>query len=958
MEKRKYGSIIKATLFSLVLFLSLGFHSLPVEAATNAAKEAFKAELVQMLENVDSTPHDLSQYKISPNEFIEISESLKKGDTRLLWYSYYSSMYLKYDMKFSRINNVSIINADDKVMKRYPVLKNNVENIQAGLRSDMTDLDKIIYLHNCLVEITSYSYIGYQSYGACGALGENMAVCSGYTKALNMLLDMVGIEAKYISSPTLNHGWTLVKLDGEWYHIDATWDDTRSAVKGQVGHQFLLKNDQEFSGWKSHADWTDPGEEYHSTSTRFSDWYVQKITGKMIFDQGYWYYVDNETNNLMKATATGSDMQIVVDGTGREALTLLEVVNGLAIYSCNGQQYDSNDVIIIEPEVPEEESPAQESESTDAKENPDESITPSEEETPNAETDSSESENTNILALNLKDYTLWSMKQYNTDTLDFNSSSTRLSLGKIYSVDSLTEYTVKLSDKDLAFRIYELDQNQEVIVQHSLPDATGFVTSINCEYIALELYCPANEWNYNSKAYKSLFSSTDFSIGLTAVAPAEVKGSYTWDTIDNWRIGRYSVNTGAYAKTPKTRICLHDYIYTKPNSTYNVSINNSKYRLTIVQYDSNYKYISDSEYADSSSFKVADNCTYLGVSLYSPSLEWSLSYSTYTELFANGFVASIIRQADAEEELTETETEPDSLYPNIISVDLKDPSNWKLGQYNATTVLPESSQTRVYLNSYYAALPNTRYIATLSANDMAFCVYELSSDMELIVSHFVPTGGSFVTSDSCRYVAIDLFNYTNEWNWDAKKYKTNFFNQSNLALNLTPEPNPATINMVLWDNISQWRSGCYKDDTGVFAKKKTRICLFDYLYTEANTTFLASINNNSYRFLVVEYDRDYNYIGSTVLKNEEQFTTSDNCKYLGVSIYSPTLEWTLNYASYEALFTNNFEVSLVKILNIDDTDTPAACAVPTNKNYTIFTLIGVLAVFIFGFVAITYRKRR
>ena len=150
MEKRKYGSIIKATLFSLVLFLSLGFHSLPVEAATNAAK----AELVQMLENVDSTPHDLSQYKISPNEFIEISESLKKGDTRLLWYSYYSSMYLKYDMKYSRINNVSIINADDKVMKRYPVLKNNVENIQAGLRSDMTDLDKIIYLHNCLVEIS------------------------------------------------------------------------------------------------------------------------------------------------------------------------------------------------------------------------------------------------------------------------------------------------------------------------------------------------------------------------------------------------------------------------------------------------------------------------------------------------------------------------------------------------------------------------------------------------------------------------------------------------------------------------------------------------------------------------------------------------------------------------------------------------------------------------------------
>ena len=40
-------------------------------------------------------------------------------------------------------------------------------------------------------------------------------------------LMVYGVEISYIRGTTSggNHGWNLVKLNGEWYHLDVTWND-------------------------------------------------------------------------------------------------------------------------------------------------------------------------------------------------------------------------------------------------------------------------------------------------------------------------------------------------------------------------------------------------------------------------------------------------------------------------------------------------------------------------------------------------------------------------------------------------------------------------------------------------------------------------------------------------------------------------------------------------------------
>ena len=66
----------------------------------------------------------------------------------------------------------------------------------------------------------------FESYGA---LVNKVAVCEGYAKAFQLLCHGVGIECMNVIgvSDDQLHKWNTVKLDGDWYYVDTTWDDTK-----------------------------------------------------------------------------------------------------------------------------------------------------------------------------------------------------------------------------------------------------------------------------------------------------------------------------------------------------------------------------------------------------------------------------------------------------------------------------------------------------------------------------------------------------------------------------------------------------------------------------------------------------------------------------------------------------------------------------------------------------------
>ena len=78
-----------------------------------------------------------------------------------------------------------------------------------------------------------------------GVFESGRAVCDGYARATKILADYCNLECYYVSGfcnsssgASGGHAWNLVKIDGQYYQLDVTWNDC-----GQSNDYFLVTDD-------------------------------------------------------------------------------------------------------------------------------------------------------------------------------------------------------------------------------------------------------------------------------------------------------------------------------------------------------------------------------------------------------------------------------------------------------------------------------------------------------------------------------------------------------------------------------------------------------------------------------------------------------------------------------------------------------------------------------------------
>lgn len=67
-----------------------------------------------------------------------------------------------------------------------------------------------------------------------GTLIDGKAVCDGYAKTMMYLLNAVGIQSRLVfgEAEGIAHVWNQVNIQGEYYHLDATWGDVEEKQLG------------------------------------------------------------------------------------------------------------------------------------------------------------------------------------------------------------------------------------------------------------------------------------------------------------------------------------------------------------------------------------------------------------------------------------------------------------------------------------------------------------------------------------------------------------------------------------------------------------------------------------------------------------------------------------------------------------------------------------------------------
>lgn len=127
-----------------------------------------------------------------------------------------------------------------------------INDIDIKKYKDMPDREKIIFgkVAKKLAHIT-YDKESWRKgirYVTCrnleGGLLNNTCVCVGYSEIIRNILACCGIESKLVIGGA--HCWNQVKLDGDWYNVDYTFDQPNIA-KGKKT-KYMLKSDKDFKG--------------------------------------------------------------------------------------------------------------------------------------------------------------------------------------------------------------------------------------------------------------------------------------------------------------------------------------------------------------------------------------------------------------------------------------------------------------------------------------------------------------------------------------------------------------------------------------------------------------------------------------------------------------------------------------------------------------------------------------
>ena len=112
------------------------------------------------------------------------------------------------------------------------------DQCRAAGKTDQWDI--ALWLHDWLIYNANYDYT-YTYYHANGVLLMGKGVCQSYAEAYQLLLNEFSIENQIVSSYEMNHAWNLVKINGQWCHVDCTWDDPNEG--GFENHEYFGLDD-------------------------------------------------------------------------------------------------------------------------------------------------------------------------------------------------------------------------------------------------------------------------------------------------------------------------------------------------------------------------------------------------------------------------------------------------------------------------------------------------------------------------------------------------------------------------------------------------------------------------------------------------------------------------------------------------------------------------------------------
>ncbi|MBR7133798.1 MAG: hypothetical protein IKD04_09740 [Clostridia bacterium] len=179
---------------------------------------------------------------ITDTQVNKIIDFVQRDHPEIFWFQHGATYY--FDTVTHIVNRVEFEYCMPRAEaeKRQKKLDTAVKAFMSGITSSMSDYEATLHIYENIIRLVDYDTVGLERQNGnissdipddlrsiYGVFVNKKAVCAGYAKATQYLLNLCGIECTYVTSDT--HAWNMVKLEGDYYHLDTTWGDGTDTKK-------------------------------------------------------------------------------------------------------------------------------------------------------------------------------------------------------------------------------------------------------------------------------------------------------------------------------------------------------------------------------------------------------------------------------------------------------------------------------------------------------------------------------------------------------------------------------------------------------------------------------------------------------------------------------------------------------------------------------------------------------
>lgn len=181
-----------------------------------------------------------------------ITTNINISDYLMLEYYYADPARYEKNYKFYREDLRSWEADEAGIHSMYDWVQKVNEIVAANTTPQMDEATKVKALHDYLCNTVVYDGI-YEGnafmtpHFAGTVIFDGHGVCDGYAEAFKILCNGAGIECNvvYGKSGDTGHAWNQVKINGRWYNMDVTWDDTMYP-DNRISYDYYCKSDSAF----------------------------------------------------------------------------------------------------------------------------------------------------------------------------------------------------------------------------------------------------------------------------------------------------------------------------------------------------------------------------------------------------------------------------------------------------------------------------------------------------------------------------------------------------------------------------------------------------------------------------------------------------------------------------------------------------------------------------------------